>query len=97
MLRTEPVVFNDSILQLTEEGRDGAPTRTAAPPPKAGGMFVPRKAVSRPRAGLGHQRKPPPKTNASGSQVPPIPSAQPSGPQTPGKGQDAFRKMLGDR
>ena len=89
----EPVILNGSILQLEEEGRDGAPARAGAPPPQAGGMFIPRKAVSRPRAGLGHERKP--KTNAGGSQPPSALSAQRPGSQSLGKGQDEFRKMLG--
>lgn len=97
LLQTEPFIFDGNTLQLTEEGRDGAPTRAGAPPPKTGGMFVPRKAVSRPRAGLSHGRKPAPETNASGSQPPSVPSPYTSGSQAFGKGQDDFRKMLGGR
>ncbi|KAG5654253.1 hypothetical protein H0H81_005496 [Sphagnurus paluster] len=91
LLRSEPIIFNGNTLNLAEEGRDGAPLRPAAPPPKAGGLFVPRTAVSRPRAGLGHARKPVQQAKTSEK-----PSFQPSGKlQAQGKGQDDFRKMLG--
>ncbi|KAF5382630.1 hypothetical protein D9615_003010 [Tricholomella constricta] len=92
LLRPEPIVFNGNNLQLSEEGRDGVLTRSAAPPPKTGGLFVPRAAVSRPRAGLGHARKhAAPK--AASSTVPSFQSTSSS--QSQGKGQDDFRKMLG--
>ncbi|TFK40639.1 hypothetical protein BDQ12DRAFT_601697 [Crucibulum laeve] len=90
LLRTEPIIFNGNILQLSEEGKDGASARSAAPPPKAGGLFVPRRAaVSRPRAGLGHTRA------AVGTTPAAKPSATPQASSSSGKGQDDFRKMLG--
>ncbi|KAG6918338.1 hypothetical protein DXG01_015197 [Tephrocybe rancida] len=90
LLRTDPIIFNGNTLKLSEEGRDGAVARSAAPPPKAGGLFVPRSAASRPRAGLGHTRKPAPKPSAPGAHNQPA-----AGPSGQGKGQDDFRKMLG--
>ncbi|KAF8073869.1 hypothetical protein FPV67DRAFT_1479613 [Lyophyllum atratum] len=94
LLRSEPVTFNGNILEFSEEGRTGGPIRRAAPPPKTGGLFVPRAAVSRPRAGLGHARKPAVQKAASSSSAP---STQPAtASQSEGKkGQDDFRKMLG--
>jgi len=90
LLRTEPVIFNDTTLRLAEEGRDGATTRATA------GMF-PRKAASRPRAGLGHQRQPAPKANTTWNRLSSVSSAHPSDSQGLGKGQDDFREMLGGR
>lgn len=94
LLRVEPLVFNGNTLQISEEGRDDAPARTAAPIPKAGGLFVPRRAAaSRPRAGLGH-------TRAAAVMGPPTSSASSSGTKetstkATSKGQDDFRKLLG--
>jgi RNA recognition motif-containing protein len=86
LLRTEPIILGGNVLQFSEEqaGR-GQP---AAPPPETRGMFVPRAAGSRPRAGLGRARKPG-ATQASLSS-----NAQPP-EQKEKKGQDDFRKMLG--
>jgi len=86
LLRSEPVVFDGQTLELSEEG---APAKKSAPAPNATGAFVPRKAGSKPRAGLG-ARKPVLNLAASGS----IPASKPSAPST-GKGQDDFRKLLG--
>jgi squamous cell carcinoma antigen recognized by T-cells 3 len=59
----------------------------ALPPVAAAGAFVPRKAVSRPKAGLGHA-----KNIGKGS----VNTAQGSNPtSSQPKGQDDFRKMLG--
>ncbi|KAI6122456.1 hypothetical protein EDD16DRAFT_1570902 [Pisolithus croceorrhizus] len=87
-LRTEPIVFKGVDLDISEELPLGA-----APPTKTGGaMFVPRTAVSRPRAGLGRPRKPgigsAATVSSSGG------NSFLSGDQT-GKSQDDFRKMLG--
>ncbi|KAG6841698.1 hypothetical protein C0991_007968 [Blastosporella zonata] len=94
LLRTDPIVFNGNTLQFSEERRDGAVTRPAAPA-KTGGLFVPRSAVSRPRAGLGHARKPAPtKTSTMRGPVLDQTAASSLGQ---GKGQDDFRKMLGGK
>jgi len=90
LLRTEPILFNDNPLQLTEETQSGTSrSRPSAPPAKTGGLFVPRAAVSRPRAGLGQARKPGIGAKATAT-------AAPSTSTTPsqGRGQDDFRKML---
>jgi len=91
LLRSEPLVFNGNTLQISEEGRNDGPARTAAPPPNAGGLFVPRRAaVSRPRAGLGHTR--------AAAVVRPTSSSSSSGAKetkATSKGQDDFRKLLG--
>lgn len=87
LLRTEPIILDGNVLQFSEEQAGPQP---AAPPPVTGGMFVPRAAGSRPRAGLGRARKP-------GLGVMQAPSS--SNAQLPEhkekKGQDDFRKMLG--
>lgn len=88
------MVFNGHTLELTEEGRDGSSTRASAPPPKARGLFVPRRAaVSRPRAGLGHARAA--VTSISTTQDRGAASQASSSKASSGKGQDDFRKMLG--
>jgi hypothetical protein len=62
LLRTEPVDFNGVSLRITEETFEGTKGKgrvaVAPPPTTAGGMFIPRAAGSRPKAGLGHSRKP---------------------------------------
>ncbi|CAE6468554.1 unnamed protein product [Rhizoctonia solani] len=81
LLLTEPVVFSDVKLELSEESAGKAPSK-----PTAG--FVPRAAGSRPRAGLGSKKAgigAAPKSNPSA----PAPSAGGSG-----KNQDDFRNML---
>ncbi|KAI0056538.1 hypothetical protein BV25DRAFT_1893853 [Artomyces pyxidatus] len=89
LLLPDPVVFNGTQLKLSEnEDRPGA--ARAAPAP-TGGMFVPRHAASRPRAGLGHVRKPAVVPNATVSSSSAV--ADQSGPRQ-GKAQDDFRKML---
>ncbi|RDB17959.1 hypothetical protein Hypma_000943 [Hypsizygus marmoreus] len=97
LLRPEPIIFNSNTLKVTEEGRDGLPTRAGAPPAKTGGLFIPRAAVSRPRAGLGHTRKPAPQKAGvrAGQAVPPPPLVNPPANSESGKGQDDFRRMLG--
>lgn len=90
MLHPEPIEFNGATLTLSEERPEGASkTRPVAPPPQSGGMFVPRAAVSRPRAGLGSMKRVGKMGAAKGDQ-------QVSGSSSAGgKGQDDFRKMLG--
>ncbi|KAH7885374.1 hypothetical protein F5I97DRAFT_1378091 [Phlebopus sp. FC_14] len=94
LLRTEPIVFSGVNLDITEEEQAGLPrTQPAAPPVTTKGMFVPRTATSRPRAGLGRARKP--GIGATGPVA--DQTASTSGPSNAGKGkgQDDFRKMLG--
>lgn len=88
-------MFNDNPLQLSEEKPGGSSrSRLSAPPAKTGGMFVPRAAISRPRAGLGKARKPDIGAIANATGPPTAPLSQPQ----QGRGQDDFRKMLsGDR
>jgi hypothetical protein len=76
-LRTEPVNFNGVSLRITEEtlgGTKGKGKAVAAPPPSTvGGMFIPRTAGSRPKAGLGHPRKvPAPGATSTASGAPPF-------------------------
>ncbi|KAL1745101.1 hypothetical protein HDZ31DRAFT_37139 [Schizophyllum fasciatum] len=92
-LRKEPIMFNGNELKLVFEGRGGGPKAKDAK--AGGGMFIPRAAASRPRAGLGQARKPP----AAGAGKPTagtsaVGSASGSKPAE-GRGQDDFRKMLG--
>ncbi|KIK69665.1 hypothetical protein GYMLUDRAFT_212399 [Collybiopsis luxurians FD-317 M1] len=83
LLRPEPIMFHQTSLELSEE--IGAPRN-----PVQAGMFVPRKTVSKPRAGLGHKQKlAAPIGSSSGSSIP-----SNSSTNTAGKGQDDFRKLL---
>ena len=92
VLRTEPILFNNKTLQLSEETQGGSSrSRPSAPPAKTGGLFVPRAAVSRPRAGLGQARKPGIGAKAVATATPSTGGT--SRPQQ-GRGQDDFRKML---
>ncbi|KIO06213.1 hypothetical protein M404DRAFT_8926 [Pisolithus tinctorius Marx 270] len=92
-LRTEPIVFKGVNLDISEELPSG--TAPAGPPVKTGGaMFVPRTAVSRPRAGLGRARKPGIGSAAVAANRGGGKSTAASGDQA-GKSQDDFRKMLG--
>jgi hypothetical protein len=84
LLRTEPIMFNDHTLQLSDEGRS-----ESSAPSKAGGMFVPRKAgPSLQKAGLGLRR-----VNAKGES-----STEGVARESEGTGgakvQDDFRKLL---
>ncbi|XP_006462676.1 hypothetical protein AGABI2DRAFT_186557 [Agaricus bisporus var. bisporus H97] len=87
LLRSEPIVYNGHILNLSEEktGESSAPTS------KAGGMFVPRKAGSQRKAGLGFTRNPAKAEKGSGASASGSGNGDLSGD---GKGQDDFRKML---
>ncbi|KAI9464990.1 hypothetical protein BJY52DRAFT_1247790 [Lactarius psammicola] len=89
LLSPEPIEYKGIQLRFSEgEDVSGKPRNTLA---AGGGAFIPRNAASRPRAGLGRARKPPPATLPAGSQIPSDDSA-PSGGK--GKAQDDFRKML---
>ncbi|KAG1745853.1 uncharacterized protein EDB91DRAFT_1119017 [Suillus paluster] len=90
LLRTEPIILNGNVLQFSEEKLNPSRGQPAAPPPATGGMFVPRTAGSRPRAGFGRARKP----GLGATQATSSSNTQP--PEQKGKkGQDDFRKMLG--
>lgn len=91
MLLTEPVVFNGSELEVTEEPLTSGQTKPGASAP-----FVPRAAGSRPRAGLGSKKA---GLGAGKSQT--TPNAQTSGAgggsepaAAGGKSQADFRNML---
>lgn len=88
LLRAEPIILGENVLQFSEEQAGPSRGQPAAPPPATGGMFVPRAAGSRPRAGLGRARKP----GLGATQAPSSSNAQPPEQK---KGQDDFRKMLG--
>ncbi|KAH8114308.1 hypothetical protein DFH11DRAFT_1593741 [Phellopilus nigrolimitatus] len=90
LLLPKPLQLGGQVLSISEELPEGPSKRVSAPPPKTGGsgMFVPRAAASRPRAGLGSMKKVMQKSaRNSTNDVPGTPSA--------GKGQNDFRKLLG--
>jgi len=92
LLQSDPLELNGVHLRFSES--EDAPTKARNAPAATGGMFIPRNAASRPRAGLGRARNPPP---ATGVLATPEAVSQPSsGNKAPaqGKAQDDFRKML---
>ncbi|KAK7690329.1 hypothetical protein QCA50_006986 [Cerrena zonata] len=89
LLHPDPLIFNGSTLQLSEES---APTVA----PAAAQLFVPRAAASRPRAGLGSKRgRGGTAISASAPSFTSTSSSRSSGAAASSKGQDDFRKMLG--
>jgi len=92
LLLSDPLEFNGVRLRFSES--DDTPAKARNARTAASGTFIPRNAASRPRAGLGRARNPPP---AAG-----IPAAPETRSQTSsgdkaavqGKAQDDFRKML---
>ncbi|KAG7088223.1 hypothetical protein E1B28_012240 [Marasmius oreades] len=87
LLRAEPLVFNGNTLSLSEEA-----TSEQA---QSSNTFVPRSAVSRPKAGLGHKRRMPVAISRdTQSQSDMQPTSNPASGGGTGKGQDDFRKML---
>ncbi|KAF9811778.1 hypothetical protein IEO21_06434 [Rhodonia placenta] len=95
LLRSEPIVFDGVTLELVAETSGGLAGPRATPSlAVTGGLFVPRTAVSRPRAGLGSKKRVS-TVSATGSQS--APNAQNTQPtqSSQGKGQNDFRKMLG--
>lgn len=90
LLRAEPIILSGNVLRFFEEQPGSTRGQPAAPPPATGGMFVPRAAGSRPRAGLGRARKP----GLGATQAISSSNAQPL-ERKEKKGQDDFRKMLG--
>jgi squamous cell carcinoma antigen recognized by T-cells 3 len=93
LLLPDPLEFNGVRLRFSE-GEETTKARNA--PTAASGIFIPRKAASRPRAGLGRARNPPPAAVAGTSAVAETKSQASSGEKAPvqGKAQDDFRKML---
>lgn len=92
MLHTEPIEFNGNVLEILAENIIGSNARAPTVPPTTSGMFLPRNAVSRPRAGLGMKKRVQPAITAGSSS-----SATPSQTQrvqTEKRGQDDFRRML---
>ena len=91
LLRSEPIVFNDVVLGISqEEAIKKKPGGTGKPTKGAPNVFVPRTAASKPRAGIGAKKTPggrPPATTTS------TPAEDAS--SSSHKGQDDFRKMLG--
>ncbi|KAH9980057.1 hypothetical protein BGW80DRAFT_1454599 [Lactifluus volemus] len=89
LLLPDPFEFNGIQLRFSESEDVPANTRNV-PPVATSGIFIPRNAASRPRAGLGRARNAPPATTTT------TPAAAGSGNNVPvqGKAQDDFRKML---
>jgi hypothetical protein len=87
LLRSEPIVFNGHTLHLSEEKS----WESSVPASKAGGMFVPRKAGSQRKPGLGFTGNPMKAKKGNGAST----SGSGSGSlRETRKGQDDFRKML---
>ena len=96
-MHTEPVIFNGNTLTFSEEALERTgPSRSMGPPAATGGgLFVPRTAASRPRAGLGSKKGGAvvnPAVASTSASASASASKATSGPK---KGQDDFRKMLG--
>ncbi|KAI0769831.1 RNA-binding protein Prp24 [Fomes fomentarius] len=97
LLRPDSIVFNGKTLQIVAEGttRPATSSRPLAPPAANAGLFVPRSAVSRPRAGLGSKQRGLGTARVSGPAEASTSSAPPNAASGgAGKGQDDFRKML---
>ncbi|KAI0084788.1 hypothetical protein BDY19DRAFT_1077256 [Irpex rosettiformis] len=99
LLLSAPIVFNGQTLQLSEESLESAPPthRATASRPLPGaptGLFVPRTAASRPRAGLGSKRARATVSAAPGTNTT-FTAASSTATTSTAKGQDDFRKMLG--
>jgi squamous cell carcinoma antigen recognized by T-cells 3 len=98
LLLPDPLEFNGVRLRFSEGEETPAKARNAST--AASGMFIPRTAASRPRAGLGRQRNLPPASAVVGtSSAQEAKSQTSSGDKatTQGKAQDDFRKMLGGK
>ncbi|KAH8104839.1 RNA-binding protein Prp24 [Cristinia sonorae] len=96
LLHSDPVVFNGNTLTFSEESLESAgSSKSSGPPVATGGLFVPRSAASRPRAGLG-SKKSVAVVNQSGAPASTSGAASSSNARSgEKKGQDDFRKMLG--
>lgn len=94
LLLPDPLEFNGVRLRFSEGDDPPVKAHSAPKAAAASGMFIPRTAASRPRAGLGRARKPP---LAAGTPVAPETTPQTSSGDkaaVQGKAQDDFRKML---
>lgn len=87
LLRPEPIEFGGNKLNIMEESL----SKPIGPTTATRGNFVPRSAVSRPRAGIGSKK------GRGGASFPSTSTRSAPGPSvsSTGKGQDDFRKMLG--
>ncbi|KAI0366626.1 RNA-binding protein Prp24 [Pilatotrama ljubarskyi] len=99
LLRPDSIVYNGNTLQIVAENTTGPPTsRPIAPPSANTGLFVPRNAVSRPRAGLGSRQRglgtAQIASQASGASSNASASGSSASNGGGSKGQDDFRKML---
>jgi squamous cell carcinoma antigen recognized by T-cells 3 len=95
LLLPDPFEFNGVRLRFSEGEETPVKARNAST--AASGLFIPRNAASRPRAGLGRTRNPPPAVAAAGTSSDPEANAQTSSGDKAliqGKAQDDFRKML---
>lgn len=82
-MQTNPIQVEGNVLELTEEvGPGRSASRAAASHTRTEGMFVPRTAVPKPRARLGHAKRLSFSANKGNNEK-----------VTP-KEQDEFRKML---
>jgi hypothetical protein len=105
-LLAESLVLDEQTLRLSEESAERAPpgkagsTSKSKPSPNAPtegttpGLFVPRVAGSRPRAGLGKARGAPTTGTQSEPAAPTVSAKSLTDAPGAGKGQDDFRKLL---
>ncbi|KAJ3894244.1 hypothetical protein GG344DRAFT_41516 [Lentinula edodes] len=89
LLQPEPITFNGASLQLIEE----VPAPRKPDGDSRAGTFIPRKTISKPRAGLGHKQKPATPINSTGFIEAKTMTNVDS--TSGGKSQDDFRKLLG--
>ncbi|CDO70855.1 hypothetical protein BN946_scf184801.g48 [Trametes cinnabarina] len=98
LLRPDSIVFNGNTLQIVVGNTSGPrSSRPIAPPSATSGLFVPRNAVSRPRAGLGSRQRglgARQTTASSSTALATSATGTLSDNASGGKGQDDFRKML---
>lgn len=92
-------MLDGSTLTVTEELPEDAKRRKPATVKKAENLksFVPRSAVSRPRAGIGASKKavqPPPAFQGTSSNTQSVSASNATPDNLKGKNQDDFRKLL---
>lgn len=91
LLQPEPITFNGAPLQLIEE----VPAPRNPNGDSRAGSFIPRKTISKPRAGLGHKQKPATPINSAGFiEVKTLMNVDST---SGGRSQDDFRKLLGGK